>query len=45
MIAVLQTGQFGANMQVHLVNAGPVTILLRRAPSVGRAQNNIFNSY
>ena len=30
--AVVQTGQFGADMQVHLVNDGPVTIPLRMAP-------------
>lgn len=29
---VVQTGQFGADMQVHLVNDGPVTIPLRMAP-------------
>ena len=28
----VQTGQFGADMQVHLVNDGPVTIPLRMAP-------------
>ncbi len=28
----VQTGQFGAAMQVHLVNDGPVTIPLRMAP-------------
>ena len=28
----VQTGQFGADMQVHLVNDGPVTIPLRIAP-------------
>jgi D-tyrosyl-tRNA(Tyr) deacylase len=28
----VQTGRFGANMQVHLVNDGPVTIPLRIAP-------------
>ena len=28
----VQTGQFGADMQVHLVNDGPVTIPLRVAP-------------
>ena len=31
--AVVQTGQFGADMQVHLVNDGPVTIPLRIAPT------------
>jgi D-tyrosyl-tRNA(Tyr) deacylase len=31
---VVQTGQFGADMQVHLVNDGPVTIPLRMAPDV-----------
>jgi D-tyrosyl-tRNA(Tyr) deacylase len=30
---VVQTGQFGADMQVHLVNDGPVTIPLRVAPT------------
>ncbi|MEO7129293.1 MAG: D-aminoacyl-tRNA deacylase [Rhodoferax sp.] len=29
---VVQTGQFGADMQVHLVNDGPVTIPLRVEP-------------
>jgi D-tyrosyl-tRNA(Tyr) deacylase len=29
---VVQTGQFGADMQVHLVNDGPVTIPLRMPP-------------
>ena len=29
---VVQTGRFGADMQVHLVNDGPVTIPLRMAP-------------
>ncbi len=28
-LAVVQTGEFGADMQVHLVNDGPVTIALR----------------
>jgi len=27
--AVVQTGQFGADMQVHLVNDGPVTVPMR----------------
>jgi len=30
--ANVQTGQFGADMKVHLVNDGPVTIPLRVAP-------------
>lgn len=30
---VVQTGQFGADMKVHLVNDGPVTIPLRIAPA------------
>ena len=30
---VVQTGVFGADMQVHLVNDGPVTIPLRIAPA------------
>lgn len=34
---VVRTGQFGADMQVHLVNDGPVTIPLRMAPSAGIA--------
>lgn len=29
---LVQTGQFGADMQVHLVNDGPVTIPLRMPP-------------
>ena len=29
---LVQTGRFGADMQVHLVNDGPVTIPLRIAP-------------
>jgi D-tyrosyl-tRNA(Tyr) deacylase len=29
----VQTGQFGADMQVHLVNDGPVTIPLRIVPA------------
>ncbi len=32
--AVVQTGQFAADMQVHLVNDGPVTIPMHVAPSV-----------
>ena len=31
---VVQTGEFAADMQVHLVNDGPVTIPLRIAPEV-----------
>ena len=31
---LVQTGQFGADMQVHLVNDGPVTIPLRMLPKV-----------
>ena len=30
---LVQTGQFGVNMKLHLVNDGPVTIPLRVAPS------------
>ena len=30
---VVATGQFAADMQVHLVNDGPVTIPLRMAPA------------
>ncbi len=30
----VQTGQFGADMQVHLVNDGPVTIPLRIQPEI-----------
>lgn len=29
----VQTGEFGADMQVHLINDGPVTIPLRIAPA------------
>jgi D-tyrosyl-tRNA(Tyr) deacylase len=32
---VVQTGIFAADMQVHLVNDGPVTIPVRIAPQVG----------
>lgn len=28
----VQTGRFGANMQVHLINDGPVTLWVERAP-------------
>lgn len=35
--SIVQTGQFAADMQVHLVNDGPVTIPLRIAPSVAIA--------
>ncbi|MBL8444643.1 MAG: D-tyrosyl-tRNA(Tyr) deacylase [Zoogloeaceae bacterium] len=31
----VQTGEFGADMRVHLVNDGPVTIPLRIAPLAG----------
>jgi D-tyrosyl-tRNA(Tyr) deacylase len=31
---LVQTGQFGADMQVHLVNNGPVTIPLRIVPGL-----------
>ena len=31
---VVHTGQFGANMQLHLVNDGPVTIAVRMTPTV-----------
>ena len=31
---VVSTGQFAADMQVHLVNDGPVTIPLRMPPAV-----------
>jgi len=32
--AVVQTGQFGADMKLQLVNDGPVTIPLRMAPGL-----------
>lgn len=32
--ARVETGRFGANMQVHLVNDGPVTFILRSRASV-----------
>lgn len=31
---VVQTGQFGADMQVHLANDGPVTIPLQISPGI-----------
>jgi D-tyrosyl-tRNA(Tyr) deacylase len=31
----VETGVFGARMEVELVNDGPVTIILDRAPSPG----------
>jgi D-tyrosyl-tRNA(Tyr) deacylase len=31
----VQTGQFGAEMQVELINDGPVTLLLEREPTNG----------
>ena len=31
---VVHTGQFGANMQLHLVNDGPLTIAMQVAPAV-----------
>lgn len=31
----VQTGEFGADMQVHLLNDGPVTIPMRIAPAAG----------
>ena len=34
---VVQTGQFGADMQVHLVNDGPVTIPMRIPPAPATA--------
>ena len=32
--SIVQTGQFGADMQVHLVNDGPVTIPLQITPGI-----------
>jgi D-tyrosyl-tRNA(Tyr) deacylase len=32
---LVQAGEFGADMQVHLVNDGPVTIPMRIAPEAG----------
>ncbi len=40
--AVVQTGQFGADMKVRLVNDGPVTIPLRIAPAAQQA-SSVFN--
>jgi D-tyrosyl-tRNA(Tyr) deacylase len=34
---LVQTGVFGADMQVHLINDGPVTIPLRMAPEAVQA--------
>jgi D-tyrosyl-tRNA(Tyr) deacylase len=36
MHPVVATGEFGAHMQVHLVNDGPVTFWLRVDPPAGR---------
>lgn len=36
---VVATGQFAADMQVHLVNDGPVTIPLRMAPAAQQLSN------
>lgn len=33
----VQTGEFGADMQVHLLNDGPVTIPMRIAPAIPSA--------
>ena len=38
---VVHTGQFGANMQLHLVNDGPVTIAVQMAPAV--ANDSLLN--
>ena len=38
---VVQTGQFGANMQLHLVNDGPVTIAVQMVPVV--ANDSLLN--
>lgn len=35
---VVQTGEFAADMQVHLLNDGPVTIPMRMAPALGGAE-------
>ena len=37
---LVQTGVFGADMQVHLVNDGPVTIPLRIAPDAVQADTS-----
>lgn len=34
-LPLVQTGQFGADMKVHLVNDGPVTFWLRQPPAPG----------
>ena len=36
--APVATGRFGADMKVHLINDGPVTLPLRIAPAAARAQ-------
>jgi D-tyrosyl-tRNA(Tyr) deacylase len=41
---VVQTGQFGADMQVHLVNDGPVTIPLWIAPDANSPCIQSFNT-
>jgi D-tyrosyl-tRNA(Tyr) deacylase len=35
----VQTGVFGADMQVHLVNDGPVTIPMRIPPATATADD------
>ena len=37
---VVQTGRFAADMQIHLVNDGPVTIPLRIAPAMACPPNH-----
>lgn len=37
---LVETGVFGADMQVHLVNDGPVTIPLRMAPDAAQADSS-----
>ncbi|MDP2368509.1 D-aminoacyl-tRNA deacylase [Rhodoferax sp.] len=39
--AVVQTGRFGANMKVHLINDGPVTIPMRIAPEPNSVDANV----
>ena len=36
--APVATGRFGADMKVHLINDGPVTLPLRIAPPAARPQ-------
>ncbi len=42
--SVVAAGRFGADMQVHLVNDGPVTFWLRANPSNSLADNRVLSN-